>query len=80
MLKLKYFLQENKMLIMIISIILICSIAISIGVYAQITNPGNKNDNETDSNYEDLKNNFIAWFLKSNNKKYIRMIGRATNF
>lgn len=69
MLKLKYFLQENKILIMIISIILICSIAISIGVYAQITNPGNKNDNETDSNYEDLKNNFEDIFTNSINKE-----------
>lgn len=72
MLKLKYFLQENKMLIVIISIILICSIAIAIGVYAQITNrgfTGNKNDNETDTNYEDLKNNFEDIFTNNINKE-----------
>ena len=69
MLKLKYFLQQNKMMLLIIFIILICSIAIAVGVYAQITNTGDKNNNETDTNFEDLKNNFEDIFTNSINKE-----------
>ena len=48
--KLKYIFQEKKMLIIIISIILICSIAIAFGVYAQITNKGSiKKDSENEN-------------------------------
>lgn len=72
MLKLKYIFRENRMLIMIISIILVCSIAIAIGVYAQITNKGvigNSKTDKTDNNYEDLKNNFEEIFTNSVNKE-----------
>lgn len=37
---LKYFLVKNKMMVIITSIILVCAIAIAIGVYAQVTNRG----------------------------------------
>lgn len=72
MLKLKYIFRENRMLIMIVSIILVCSIAIAIGVYAQITNKGvigNSKTDKTDNNYEDLKNNFEEIFTNSVNKE-----------
>lgn len=69
MLKIKYFFTKNKMLIMIISIILICSIAIAFGVYAQITNKGTSTDKkqENEINYEELKNNFKDIFTNNIN-------------
>ena len=69
--KLKYIFQEKKMLIIIISIILICSIAIAFGVYAQITNKGSiKKDSENENtNYEELKSNFQEIFTDSINKE-----------
>lgn len=78
MLKLKYILQEKKMLIAIILIILICSIAIAIGVYAQVTNKStigkadegvNTNYEGGNANYEDLKNNFQDIFTNTINKE-----------
>ncbi len=57
--RLKYFLVKNKMTIMIASIILVCAIAISIAVYAQVTNGGsNSSKKEETTNSEDLKSNF----------------------
>ena len=69
--KLKYIFQEKKMLIIIISIILVCSIAIAFGVYAQITDKGTskKEKEEENINYEDLKNNFQEIFTDSINKE-----------
>lgn len=71
MLKLKYFFEKNKMLIIIISILLICSIAIAVGVYAQITNKkistGKKTNIEVD--YENLKNNFKYIFTNGINRE-----------
>lgn len=67
--RIKYFLEQNKMPIIIISIIIVCSIAIAIGVYAQITDTGTKIDNEEDDNYKDLKNNFKDIFTNSINKE-----------
>ncbi len=70
MLKLKYFLQKNKIMIMIISIILVCSIAIACGVYAQITNKGiGTKIKEPDINYSELKNNFQDIFTNTINKE-----------
>ncbi len=67
---LKYFLLKNKMIIIITSIILICAIAISIGVYAQITNRSAINSEEEESNdYEDLENNFDEIFTNTINKE-----------
>ncbi len=70
--KLKYIFQEKKMLIIIISIILVCSIAIAFGVYAQITDKGTskkEKEEEENINYEDLKNNFQEIFTDSINKE-----------
>ena len=70
MLKLKFFLKKNKILIMITLIILICSIAIAFGVYAQITNRGaGKRENSESDNFEDLKSNFESIFNNSINKE-----------
>ena len=71
MLKIKYFIIKNKILILIASVILICSIAIAFGIYAQITNKGivaeKKQENEI--NYEELENNFKEIFTNSINKQ-----------
>lgn len=58
--KIMYILKEKKMLIIIIAVLLICSIAIAVGVYAQITNQGVKENeqNNEEINYEYLKNSF----------------------
>jgi len=71
MLKLKYFLEKNKMLIMIIAIILVCSIAIAFGVYSQITNKGARftDNEEIENNYEELKSNFQDIFTNEINKE-----------
>lgn len=67
---LKYFLIKNKMIIIIISVILICAIAISIGVYAQITNRSAINsEKEENHDYEDLENNFDDMFTNTINKE-----------
>lgn len=68
---LKYFLVKNKMIIIITSIILVCAIAIAIGVYAQVTNRevvGSK-EKEENYDYEDLKNNFDDIFTNTINKE-----------
>lgn len=69
--KLKYFFKKNKILIMIVLIILVCSIAIAFGIYAQITNEGinEKNNEEENTDYEDLKNNFQDIFTNAINKE-----------
>lgn len=71
MLKLKNFFEKNKVLIIIVSIILICSIAIAFGVYAQITNRSAiKAENKKNQNdYEELKNNFQEIFTNTINKE-----------
>ena len=67
--KLKYFLLKNRLIIIIGSIILICAVAIAIGVYAQITNRKviNKKEQEVNHDYEDLQNNFDDIFTNSIN-------------
>lgn len=69
--KFKYFFVKNKLLIMIVLIILVCSIAIAFGVYAQITNKGidKKNNEEENIDYEALKNNFQDIFTNTINKE-----------
>ena len=69
--KLIYFLVKNKRIIIIISIILICAIAISIGVYAQITNRNviSSNKQEDTNNYEDLESNFDDIFTNTINEE-----------
>lgn len=67
MLKIKNFFKKNKMLIMTVSILLICSVAIAFGVYAHITNRGItlKEDGKEESNYQELKNNFESIFTNT---------------
>lgn len=69
MLKLKYFFEKNRILIMIISIVLVCSVAIAFGVYAQITNKGTTVVENKENNYEELKNNFQDIFTNTVNKE-----------
>lgn len=72
MLRIKYFLIRNKLIIMVISILIICSIAIAIGVYAQITDKGGNLKGNTNKNqvndYKDLKDNFKDIFTNRINK------------
>lgn len=72
MTNLKYILRENKRLIMIILIILVCSISIAVGIYMQLTNNhtiGTKQGENNDTNYEEMKNNFEYIFTNSINKE-----------
>lgn len=58
--KILYMLKKKKMLIIIIAVLLVCSIAIAVGVYAQITNQGVKTIEKGNEgkDYESLKNSF----------------------
>ena len=69
--KFKYFLVKNKMIIIIASIILVCAIAIAIGVYEQVTNTGkNSSDKGKESiNYTALEENFDTIFTNNINKE-----------
>lgn len=70
--KIKYFLRQNKMLVLIFGIILVCSIAIAVGVYSQVTSTGSsskKEKQEQEANYENLKNGFKDIFTNSINKQ-----------
>ncbi|MBE5819458.1 MAG: hypothetical protein E7310_01310 [Clostridiales bacterium] len=60
--------KKNKTLIFVIGIALVCSIAIAIGVYAQVTNKKiiEKNETVDEENYQLLKQDFNSIF---NNKK-----------
>lgn len=68
---LKYFLVKNKMIVIIASIILVCAIAIAIGVYAQVTNRDviTSDKKEENKDYEDLENNFDDIFTNTINKE-----------
>lgn len=61
----KYIFRKNKRSIMIMFILLICSVAIAIGIYAQVDkNRKDKlNVRMKTANYEDLKNNFENIFI-----------------
>lgn len=66
---LKYFLVKNKMMVIITSIVLVCAIAIAIGVYAQVTNRGViKAEKKENKEYEDLESNFDDIFTNTINK------------
>ncbi len=70
MTNIKYFFQKNKMLIIIAGIILVCSIAIAIGVYAQITNKNVIGGSQEEyADYEELESNFEDIFSNSINKE-----------
>ena len=68
---LKYIWRDKKQLIIIIGIILVCSIAIAIGIYAQVTNSKitKTKEERIEANYEDLKNNFDTIFTNNVNKE-----------
>lgn len=68
---LKYIWRDKKQLIIIIGIILVCSIAIAIGIYAQVTNSKitKTKGEKIEANYEDLKNNFDTIFTNTVNKE-----------
>lgn len=66
MIKIKEFIKKYKMIIMIISIILICSIAIAFGVYAQITNRSEIKQGNEDK-YIALKGKFKESFTNTVN-------------
>lgn len=63
------FIKDKRKSIIIAVMLLVCSIAIAIGVYSQITNKGKKNkeNEQIEENYEDLKNNFQEIFTNSIN-------------
>lgn len=67
----KYFFKKYKMIIIITSIILICAIAIAIGVYAQITNRSAINHEKQNENlsHEELQSNFDNIFTNTINKE-----------
>lgn len=76
---LKYIWRDKKQLIITIGVILVCSIAIAIGIYAQITNTKiNKTAEEKrEANYEDLKNNFDSIFTNTINKDGAAQVANA---
>ena len=68
--KLKYFIVKNKVMIGIITIILICAIAIAIGVFAQVTNRKvitNGNKNSGTEHLDKLKEEFDSIFTNQIN-------------
>lgn len=68
---LKYILREKKELIIVISIILICSIALAIGIYAQVTNKTitKTEEQKQEENFQSLKDNFNTLFTNAINKE-----------
>lgn len=68
---LKYIWRDKKQVIILIAILLVCSIAIAIGIYAQITNSKitKTEEEKQQANYEDLKNNFDSIFTNTINKE-----------
>lgn len=70
--KFKYFLLKNKIIIIITSIVLICAIAIAIGVYAQVTNRkviGSKENQNGNDNHEELETTFDEIFTNEIKKE-----------
>lgn len=69
--KFKYFLEKNKMIIIIIMSILLCAIAIAVGVYAQITGREGVDDIKKGENtdYAYLEENFDGIFTNTINKE-----------
>ena len=67
--KIKEFIKEKKMAIAVVSILLICSIAIAFGVYAQITHREQIKSEEERlyANYESLKSDFQNIFTNTIN-------------
>ena len=68
MVKIKDFFVKYKTLIIISTVLLICSIAIAFGVYAQITKKGKAKPEES-INYNELKRDFNNIFTNTINKQ-----------
>lgn len=68
---LKYIWREKKNLIILITVIVICSVAIALGVYAQVTNAklSTSKEQQKEKDYTTLKNNFNAIFTNSINRQ-----------
>lgn len=68
--KILKFVKKNKTLIFVVSIALVCSIAIAIGVYAQVTNKKIIETNETvdEEKYQLLKQDFNSIFNNEKNE------------
>ena len=66
--QLKEFIKEKKMFLALIAILLICSVAIALAVYAQITHQGFKisDEEKKDADYKELKNSFISGEIFTN--------------
>lgn len=80
---LKYIWRDKKQLIIIILIVLVCSIALAIGIYAQITNSKiTKTEAEREeADYEDLKNNFDSIFTNTINKEgAVKVVNANINY
>lgn len=80
---LKYIWRDKKQLIIIILIVLVCSIALAIGIYAQITNSKiTKTEAEREeADYEDLKNNFDSIFTNIINKEgAVKVVNANINY
>ena len=68
--KFKYFLEKNKMIIIIVMSIMLCAIAIAVGIYAQITDKEIVNTKkEEQTEYVDLEENFNEIFTNTINKE-----------
>ncbi len=67
---LKYIWREKKNFIIIVSVLLICSIAIALAIYAQVTNAKltETKVEKQEKNYTELKNNFKSIFTNSINR------------
>lgn len=68
MMRLKRFLFEKKMIIIIIFILLICSISIAVGMYVQNTKQKPEENKENEINYTELEESFQYIFTNDINK------------
>lgn len=68
---LKYIWREKKNVIILVTVVIICSIAIALGIYAQVTNTKISQTKEEiqEKNYIDLKNNFKSIFTNTINRE-----------
>ena len=64
------FVKKNKTLVFVFSIALVCSIAIAVGIYAEVTNKKYIKDNENvnEEKYQLLKQDFNSIFNNEKNE------------
>ena len=69
--KITNFIKQKRTFIIVVAVLFICSIAIAVGVYTQVTHedPQNKKEEKENASYEDLKNNFQKIFTNTINKE-----------